>query len=64
MIAEQEGDASSNSISPTVSAILRTHTEFALVWYQEGERYEELRPVISICFLDGVLFPERPDSHS
>ncbi len=30
---------------------------------KEGERYEELQPVISICFLDGVLFPERPECH-
>jgi len=30
---------------------------------KEGARYEELRPVISICFLDGVLFPERPECH-
>ncbi|NUQ66299.1 MAG: Rpn family recombination-promoting nuclease/putative transposase [Pirellulales bacterium] len=30
---------------------------------KEGERYEELRPVISICFLDGILFPECDDYH-
>jgi predicted transposase/invertase (TIGR01784 family) len=30
---------------------------------KEGERYEQLRPVISICFLDGILFPECEDYH-
>jgi predicted transposase/invertase (TIGR01784 family) len=30
---------------------------------KEGEHYERLRPVISICFLDGVLFPEREECH-
>jgi predicted transposase/invertase (TIGR01784 family) len=30
---------------------------------KEGEHYEQLRPVISICFLDGILFPEREECH-
>ena len=30
---------------------------------KSGERYEQLRPVISICFLDGILFPECETYH-
>jgi predicted transposase/invertase (TIGR01784 family) len=29
----------------------------------EGQDYGELRPVISICFLDGILFPESDECH-
>jgi predicted transposase/invertase (TIGR01784 family) len=30
---------------------------------REGDGYEKLRPTISICFLDHVLFPAAPDHH-
>lgn len=30
---------------------------------QEGEEYAELCPCITICFLDGILFPGVPDHH-
>jgi len=30
---------------------------------KQGEPYEHLRPVISICFLDGILFPETEECH-
>src|SRR5262249_39005914 len=30
---------------------------------QEGDAYHELRPTISICFLDAKLFAEVPDYH-
>ncbi len=30
---------------------------------KEGDQYEQLRPVISICFLDGILFPECDECH-
>jgi predicted transposase/invertase (TIGR01784 family) len=30
---------------------------------KEGEQYAQLRPVISICFVDGALFPEREECH-
>lgn len=30
---------------------------------QEGEHYEQLRPTVSICFLNNLLFPEVPDYH-
>ena len=30
---------------------------------QSGEEYETLEPVVSICFLDGLLFPETDEFH-
>lgn len=30
---------------------------------KEGDNYGLLRPVISLCFLDGILFPERDQCH-
>jgi predicted transposase/invertase (TIGR01784 family) len=30
---------------------------------KQGQPYEHLRPVISICFLDGILFPESEQCH-
>jgi predicted transposase/invertase (TIGR01784 family) len=30
---------------------------------KEGDRYDLLRPVISICFLDGILFPQCDEYH-
>jgi predicted transposase/invertase (TIGR01784 family) len=30
---------------------------------KQGNEYELLRPVISICFLEGILFPGRDESH-
>ena len=30
---------------------------------KQGDEYELLRPVISICFLDGILFPGRDECH-